>query len=224
MTCCTCLRAVAALLPSLLLLLLPLPTPFSHLFARSSAQLLDPPRCGCSIIFANPFGYVAINKFSSVLVLLLPLLLLLLLLLLLFSTSDGKAIFPAFTSSRIASPLTTLLSLPLSLSPSVSACLCLCYQKWGATNLGLSWHVLLPLLRFFRIHFDCLSYFYEIISIASTGLRFAPYLYLLWFIVYSIPVSEKRETICYDTISTGGFALTATKVIERFFSGFELPN
>lgn len=73
MTCCTCLCAVAALLPSLLLLLLPLPTPFSHLFARSSAQLLDPPRCGCSIIFANPFGYVASNKFSSVLVLLLPL-------------------------------------------------------------------------------------------------------------------------------------------------------
>lgn len=74
MTCCTCLCAVAALLPSLLLLvlllLLPLPTPFSHLFARSSAQLLDPPRCGCSIIFANPFGYVASNKFSSVLVLL----------------------------------------------------------------------------------------------------------------------------------------------------------
>lgn len=179
MTCCTCLCAVAALLPSLLLLvlLLPLPTPFSHLFARSSAQLLDPPRCGCSIIFANPFGYVASNKFSSVLVLLLHLPLLLLLLL--FCTSDGKAIFPAFTPSRIASPLTTLLSpsLFLTLSISVPVCLCLCYEKWGATNLGLSWHVLLPLLRFFRIHFDCLSYFYEIISIASTGLRFfAPYL------------------------------------------------
>lgn len=59
--CSCCAASVALPLP------LPTPSPLSHLFARSSAQLLDPPRCGCSIIFANPFGYVASNKFSSVL-------------------------------------------------------------------------------------------------------------------------------------------------------------
>lgn len=208
MTCCTCLCAVAALLPSLLLLLvllllLPLPTPFSHLFARSSAQLLDPPRCGCSIIFANPFGYVASNKFSSVLVLLLHLP---------CAPSTPAVLYKRrqsyfsclhavphrisinYIAPSLSLPHTFHLSLCLYLSVPVSVTRSGAQQISGSAGMfcclccGFSEYILIV------CHIFTKSF---LLPRPAFGSSLPIYVYLLPLIVYSISVFQKRETICF---------------------------
>lgn len=205
MTCCTCLCAVAALLPSLLLLLLPLPTPFSHLFARSSAQLLDPPRCGCSIIFANPFGYVASNKFSSVLVLLL----------LHIPCAPSSPTPPAVLYKRRQSYFSCLHAVPhrisinyialsLSLSsshfPSLSLSVSVSVTRSGAQQISGSAGMFCCLCCGFSEYILIVCHIFTksfLLPRPAFGSWLPIYVYLLPLIVYSISVFQKRETICF---------------------------